>query len=76
MKTIVQLVPRNQFTLMQEQAKAELEKIQAAKDKKEQKEQEKVEKAKVLFIKRVTINEIIVKEKVQYTVKEDGSSEI
>ena len=46
MKTIVQLVPRNQFTLMQEQAKAELEKIQAAKDKKEQKEQEKVEKAK------------------------------
>jgi predicted phage gp36 major capsid-like protein len=45
-KTIVQLVPRNQFTLMQEQAKAELEKIQAAKDKKEQKEQEKVEKAK------------------------------
>ena len=39
-------MPRNQFNLMQEQAKAELEKIQAAKEKKEQKEQEKVEKAK------------------------------
>jgi DNA polymerase III gamma/tau subunit len=64
-KTIVQLVPRNQFTLMQEQAKAELEKIQAAKDKKEQKEQEKVEKAKAKEEKKREREEKKLKEAAQ-----------
>lgn len=50
---------------MQEQAKAELEKIQAAKDKKEQKEQEKVEKAKAKEEKKREREEKKLKEAAQ-----------